>query len=257
MPHADDRAFRAVAALAHAQSDAKRFDADIESSLRDIQKRLERAPLELDVRSQQGQDVRVRVGREVFDAMVATRLGDRRLPAMLTNANRGETTILSQWFEAMFQDLEKGSAPLMRGAIVCSAAEEAAVAQAAEREAPRSLLGLPFDNLQQGSLYCQVLGFGKALRRPAAPRSTSPVLLISGTLDDRTPPPGAEALRAQFARSEHLVVTNGGHELLPEPGVQEAVAAFLRGRPLPKSSIELPPPDFPDVEAAKRPPRRP
>jgi pimeloyl-ACP methyl ester carboxylesterase len=257
MPHADDRTFRAVAALAHAQSDAKRFDADIESSLRDIQKRLDRAPLEIGVRSLEGQDVRVRVSRETFDAVVATRLGDRRLPAMLTNANRGETTILSQWLEAMFQDLEKGGAPLVRGATVCSAAEEAAVAKAAEREAPRSLLGLPFDNLQQGPLYCQVLGFTKQPGSTAAPRSTTPVLLISGTMDDRTPPAGAEALRAQFARSEHLIVTNGGHELLPEPQVQQAVVAFLRGQPLPTSSIELPPPDFPDVEAAKRPPRRP
>jgi pimeloyl-ACP methyl ester carboxylesterase len=257
MPAADDRTFRAVAALADEQADAKRFDAELERSLRDIQKRLAEAPLALTLRSRQGQEIPVRVGRELFDALVATRLGDRRLPAMLTNANRGDTTILSQWFEALFQDLEKGGAPLMRGALVCSAAEDAASARAAERQAGRSLLGEPFDNLQQGALYCLVLGFARGATRAAAPRVQSPVLLISGSLDDRTPPAGAEALRAAFAASEHVIVKNGGHELLPERRVQDLVVAFLRGQPLPTGAIELPPPDFPDVDAAKQPLRRP
>jgi pimeloyl-ACP methyl ester carboxylesterase len=257
MPAADDVTFRALAALAHAQADAKRFDAELERSLRDIQKRFDESPLELRVRSILGQEVAVRVGREMFDALIASRLGDRRLPAMLTNANRGETTILSQWFEALYQDLEKGGPPLMRGALVCSGAESDETARRAERQAAGSLLGEPFDNLQQGALYCLVLGFTRRALHAAPPRVASPVLLISGSLDDRTPPAGAEALRGPFTASEHLIVTNGGHELLPEPKVQDAVLAFLRGKPLASNSILLAPPDFPDVEAARQPPRRP
>jgi hypothetical protein len=55
--------------------------------------------------------------------------------------------------------------------------------------------------------------------------------MISGSLDDRTPPDRAEAARKSFAASEHVIVRNGGHELLPEPKVQDVVVAFLRDRP--------------------------
>ncbi len=254
-PDADDRTFRAIAALVREQAFAKKLDADLEQSLHSFQRQLSQTPAEVTVHSVSGQEVRLRVGRDSFDALVATRLGDRRLPAMLTAANRGDRTILSQWIEGLFQDLEKGSAPLMRAAVVCSAAEDGRTAQAARREGATSLLGEPFDNLQQSESYCRALG----LPRPAKAsrlRVTTPVLLISGSLDDRTPPARAEAARGSFADSEHVIVRNGGHELLPEPKVQEVVVAFLRDRPLAGLPLELEPPDFPDIEAARRPPQR-
>jgi pimeloyl-ACP methyl ester carboxylesterase len=195
------------------------------------------------------------VGREAFDALVATRLGDRRLPALLTAANRGDVSLLAQWIEGLFQDLEKGSAPLMRAAVVCSAAEDPRTADAARREGATSLLGEPFDNLLQGESYCRVLGLPLAAEGPR-PRVTTPLLLISGSLDDRTPPARAEAARKTFAAGEHVIVRNGGHELLPEPRVQDLVVAFLRERPLTGLPVELETPEFPDVEAARRLPER-
>ena len=89
-PDADDRTFRAIAALVREQAHAKKLDADLEQSLRAVQSQLSQAPAEVTVHSVSGQEVRLRVGRDSFDALVATRLGDRRLPAMLTAANRGD-----------------------------------------------------------------------------------------------------------------------------------------------------------------------
>jgi pimeloyl-ACP methyl ester carboxylesterase len=256
MPDADDRTFRAIAALVREQAAAKKLDANLEQSLRTFQSRLSQAPAKVTVHSVSGQEVRLSVGREAFDALVATRLGDRRLPAMLTSANRGDTTILAQWIEGLLQDLEKGSAPLMRAAVVCSAAEDRRTAEAARRQGARSLLGEPFDNLQQSEPYCRALGLpGRPARAPRL-RVTTPVLMISGSLDDRTPPFRAEAARKSFAVSEHVIVRNGGHELLPEPKVQDVVVAFLRDRPVTGSPIELDTPEFPDVDAANRPPQR-
>jgi pimeloyl-ACP methyl ester carboxylesterase len=256
MPDTDDRTFRAVAALARPQAKAKGFDGDLERALRSLQGRLSRAPLEVAVTSSSGQEVLFPVGRDVFDALVATRLGDRRLPAMLATATRGDTTILGQWIEALVRDLEKGSAPLMRAALICSAAEDRRTADEARRQGSRSLLGEPFDNLQQSEPYCRALGLPGRPARPAPFRSTTPVLLISGTLDDRTPSERAEAVRKSFPVSQHIIVRNGGHELLPEPKIQDLVVAFLRDRALTETDIELATPDFPDLEAAKRPPRR-
>jgi hypothetical protein len=56
--------------------------------------------------------------------------------------------------------------------------------------------------------------------------------------------------------SQHIIVRNGGHELLPEPKIQDLVVAFLRDRAVTEATIDLATPDFPDLEAAKRPPRR-
>jgi pimeloyl-ACP methyl ester carboxylesterase len=255
-PAADDRTFRAMAALVREQAAAKKLDADLERSLRALQRQLSHAPAEVTVHSVSGQAVRLRVGREAFDALVATRLGDRRLPAMLTAANGGDRTILAQWIEGLFQDLEKGSAPLMRAAVVCSAAEDRRTAETARREGTTSLLGEPFDNLLQSESYCRGLGLPRPSARTPRLHVTTPVLLISGSLDDRTPPERAEGALRSFTASEHVIVRNGGHELLPDPKVQDVVVAFLRDRPLAGLPIELETPDFPDVEAARRPPER-
>jgi pimeloyl-ACP methyl ester carboxylesterase len=255
MPDVDERTFRAIAALADEQAAAKGFDRNLEHTLREIQRRLARAPVDVTVRSLDGRPVRLPVGRDVFDALVASRLGDRRLPAVLTTVHRGDATILAHWVETLYQDLEKGGPPLVRGALVCSSAEDRRTAENARRRGRRSLLGEPFDNLQQGEEYCRALGLRRPAKR-ASVHSAARALLISGSLDDRTPPQRAERAREGLASSAHVVVRNGGHELLTEPKVQDAVVAFLRDGTVGSTVIDLEKPDFPDVAAARNPPRR-
>jgi hypothetical protein len=44
-------------------------------------------------------------------------------------------------------------------------------------------------------------------------------------------------------RGEHVIVKNGGHELLPEPLVQDLVAAYLRHQSRP-GAIDLEKPEY-------------
>jgi hypothetical protein len=66
-------------------------------------------------------------------------------------------------------------------------------------------------------------------------------LFVSGTLDGNTPPEQAEAVRAGFPNSAHVIVENGGHEdLLRMDEVRALIARFLSGEKLADTRLEKP-----------------
>lgn len=114
------------------------------------------------------------------------------------------------------------------------------------REAKTTLLGdainWPFPELCQG---VGVPDLGEAFRAPV--RSSIPALLISGTLDGRTPPANAEEVLPGLKNARHLVIEGAGHSdplFLSSPKILEAMQAFMRGEALPVTRIELEPVKF-------------
>ena len=95
---------------------------------------------------------------------------------------------------------------------------------------------------------CQGLGIpdlGAAFRKPV--RSSIPTLLISGTLDGRTPVRNGEEVLAGLKKARHLIIDGAGHSdplFLSSPKILEAMRAFLGGRELASTRIELPPVEF-------------
>lgn len=90
-----------------------------------------------------------------------------------------------------------------------------------------------------------VPGLGPAFREPV--RSEIPALFVSGTLDGRTPPGNAEEVLRGFPNGRHLVIENAGHSdplFLSSPRIQDVMAAFLGGEPLPTLQIRVPPPEL-------------
>jgi hypothetical protein len=113
-------------------------------------------------------------------------------------------------------------------------------------EAKKTQLGdainLPFPGICQG---LGVPDLGDAFRKPF--RSAVPLLLISGTLDGRTPPRNAEGVLKGFAKAQHLVIEGAGHSdplLLSSPKILDAMRAFLRGKKIPAARITLAPVRF-------------
>lgn len=101
-----------------------------------------------------------------------------------------------------------------------------------EREARETLLGNAIDfPLPE---ICTAVGcadLGDEFR--AAPRSDTPVLFITGTLDCRTPADNVAELVPRLPNHQHVVVEGAGHgDLLLGSGVQDAIATFLRGEPV-------------------------
>ncbi|MEM1127590.1 MAG: alpha/beta fold hydrolase [Bacteroidota bacterium] len=83
---------------------------------------------------------------------------------------------------------------------------------------------------------------GEAYRAPTV--TDVPVLLISGTLDGRTPPRNAEEVRAGLPNSVHLILDGAGHSdplFLSSPRIEAVMKAFLLGRPVYDEVVRLPP----------------
>ena len=84
---------------------------------------------------------------------------------------------------------------------------------------------------------------GDAFREPLV--SDVPTIFLSGTLDWNTPPKQAQRVRWGFSNSTHIIVDNAGHEqILPQPGIQDAVRRFLKGEDVSDVTVNLPPLKF-------------
>lgn len=114
------------------------------------------------------------------------------------------------------------------------------------REREETLLGdainFPFPQVSEG---LGVPDAGPAFRENV--ETDIPALLISGTLDGRTPVHNAEEVRAGFSNSVHLVINGAGHSdplFLSSPRIAEVMLAFLKGESLEDEVITLAPPDL-------------
>ena len=246
--------FGRVAELAAEQAEAKRLSQDLKGAFQATLRMLEQKPLMAPVRNRTGQTVQIQVGKQGFASLVALKLGDNRLPALITLVQDGEVSVLAPLVQAFYQDLEAGGTSLMGRLLVCSAPASPSRAELAQRQATNSPFGELIDNLVQAESFCRAIGAPPPAPGALAPiRGTIPTLFITGTLDDRTPVRNAEEIRQSFPTSVHLVVENGGHELLSVDGVQEVVADFFAGRDVSKSRLALPKPVFESPEEAAKP----
>jgi pimeloyl-ACP methyl ester carboxylesterase len=253
-PSLDDAVFQRFAGYADAQAAAKGLPPSVASSVKTLQARAASGKLVLTIQSQ-GTSRPFRVGPGVFNAIVLGHLGDPALPGALADAVAENHTVLTRWAQGLLQDLETGAGSLMARAMLCSVASPASVQRQAERDAPSRLLGEAIDNQMQKPAFCQAFGVTPPAAQPPV-TGRVPALLISGTDDPRTPPDRAEATRRDLSASEHVIVQNGGHELLPDRAVQDLVLAFLDGKPE-RVAITQPPHDVLTIEDARKPPRRP
>ena len=105
-----------------------------------------------------------------------------------------------------------------------------------QQQAKHSLLGdwLNFSYHYDG--IAPELDLGDGFR--SGPDSDVPVLLFSGTLDGRTYLEGQAEASAGLTNLTHVTVVNAGHNLyMSSPEVQQAINAFMEGRPQPKLTI--------------------
>jgi pimeloyl-ACP methyl ester carboxylesterase len=149
------------------------------------------------------------------------------LPRLVWEVSRRETKLL-RWFVQKRYEQAYGTslmALVMRGASGASSARWARLVA----EAKTSPFGLA--RVIPPREVDRVLGtpdLGDAFRAPV--KSPVRALFLSGTLDGNTPPEQAEAVRAGFPSSAHVIVENAGHEdVLPDLDVRAAIVRFLAG----------------------------
>lgn len=129
----------------------------------------------------------------------------------------------------------------------CASGATAARRHRIEQESSAALLGRTMDfPLPELCSQWPKLDHGDVFRGPV--RSRVPALLISGTLDSRTPPSNADEVRMGLPNSAHLVIDNAGHDndlFLSSPKILDTMRAFLRDEKSVDRRISAGPVGFP------------
>ncbi len=218
---------------------------DLLALMRSVLDRLGERPVTVEVFDELARrKVPVTVGRFDLQLMTVQALADsdglRRLPAEYFEMSRGDFSRLADF---VYQRRKGWLGQAMPYLVDCSQGtppERWARVLAEEKE---TLLGrvadFPYPEI------CE--GWGLAAPGPATwepVRSEVPVLLVSGTLDGRTPPQNAVEAAEGLPHSIQLVIEDAGHGddlLIASPAIREAIVAFLQGGKLATGRIALPP----------------
>jgi pimeloyl-ACP methyl ester carboxylesterase len=236
-----------IARLVRADPALNREIPDFLGLMRTVLDRLDRQPVTVRVADPKTrQDRTVVITRYVMQILTASAIGTDAIalfPRLYHAASNGDfSEIARQWVTLSDSSIGFAMAFMMD----CASGASPERRQRIAREAPETLLGNAADIVFPE--VCDAWGspdLGPGFRAPV--RAAVPVLFISGTLDGRTPVGGAEAVRAGFPTSVHLIIEGAWHGdplFLSSPRITDVMAEFMRGASVSTTRIALPPPRF-------------
>ncbi len=246
MPSLAERQLASLLALIHRDPEARERHPDFRTAMESLLERLDGGPATLEfVPPEGGATRRVLVGRPELERLTLAMFRDPStlvaLPALYERLASGDLSPLGRGPSEEFE------MEAMEEAMDAASGMSEARRRRFLREADRTLLGGGTQLV--GAQMAEALGIpdlGEAFRAPVI--SEVPVLLISGTLDGRTPVENAEEVLPGFLHASHLMIENAGHSddlFLSSPLIEDRMKAFLRGEPLPaREHLRVPPPAF-------------
>lgn len=111
-------------------------------------------------------------------------------------------------------------------------------------QAPKSAIGDTM-NFPMPQLRTLIPGIELPASFRNGPRTNRPTLLLSGTLDGRTPVEEQTEAVAGFSKLTHVIVENGGHDLFEaDPSIGVLIRRFFAGETLSERIVTLAPPRF-------------
>lgn len=183
--------------------------------------------------------------REYVSSFIGSRGNLAGLPASIHRLVLDDWSELGGWV-ARRRGL--GGTHAMSRAMDCASYATDARLERIRAEAPDAVAGATIDFPMPE--ICDVAGLtrlGDDFRAPLD--SDVPTLMISGTLDGRTPLSNAREVAEGWPAARHLIIENAGHGAdlyLGTPEIEDAIRAFLRGEPAPDrlamEPLELDPP---------------
>ncbi|KPF75244.1 alpha/beta hydrolase [Brevundimonas sp. AAP58] len=163
------------------------------------------------------------------------------LPALYAALDAGQTDILDYFMRDAGAWLRVSG---MTEAMDLASGISTARLSRVEAEVPVGVLGDAL-NFPMPHIAGAVPGvdLGDAFRSPIS--VDHPALLISGSLDGRTPLEEQEDVAKQFVRQQRLLVENAGHNVLEvHPDVQARIVSFFRGEDGADAALAVQPPTF-------------
>jgi pimeloyl-ACP methyl ester carboxylesterase len=195
--------------------------------------------------------VPVTLGRFDLEQLVIGKLGDRagleELPRMLLDLDRGRLSspLVQEAAQEIIEERTGTIGSAMSFATDCASGASPERLARIERETKAGMLA---------HLDFPIPDVCPAWRVPTLPahdrtpvRSEVPVLFISGTLDGRTPPENADAVRNGFPNSHRVLIEGAGHGndlFVSSPEIQRVMVEFMKTGKVVKNSIQLPPLQF-------------
>ena len=235
-----------LSAMAKANPQLSRHIPDFFKLIETVLERLEQEPVTVEVEDPEtGKLVRVTVGALDLQAATSDGMGNvpflQALPARYHAMAQGDFSWLA---EHALESRRNRRGRLMPALVDCASGATAERCANIEREADQALLG----GIINGALfdYCDALGgvdLSDEFRGDL--HSEVPTLLVSGSLDARTPVSNAEEVLKGLVNGQHLILENVSHSHgdLGEEQMQQflhAVTQFLEGKPLPTTRIVNP-----------------
>ena len=217
---------------------------DLLGLMRRVSDRLDREPVTVEVRDDRtGTSLSVALGSFDLQLITAQGIGSRgfisKLPARYAMMAQGDFSWLA---EEVVRQRRSWFGNAMTYIMDCASGISPERAEFVRQEMADALLGdlidFPFPAI---CTAWNAPDLGLDFR--ASLHTDVPALFISGTLDGRTPVSNAEEVRAGFPSSQHLIVEGASHataEIVTAPGVQEAMVAFLAGRPVTLARTAIP-----------------
>ncbi len=210
-------------------------------SVNNLKKQLEEKPQTVSLtHPQNGMTVEIQVGK--FDlqfALAQMLVGPQTfagMPDFISRLEHGDWTALA----LLSAQNRIGEAPnAMSVAMDCASGVDRSWLQKIAQQAQSTTLGdaidFPFPEICPAGF-----DLGDEFRKPV--RSDIPVLLISGTLDGRTPPSNAEEVLPYLKKAQQLVIDGAGHSdplFLSSPEILIAMKTFMRGEKLAKNRTSI------------------
>jgi len=217
---------------------------DLPQLMRRVHARLEAAPARLTVTVREV-PTEVTVGGFAVQLIAGSLIANPEtlvlLPGLYLALDAGQTSALTPFATEMAglpgvsgmpeaMDLASGISP-RRLALVRREARTAVLGDALNFPMPHLLGAVPGVDL------------GAGFRAPM--RIDHPALLVSGTLDGRTPLEEQAEVAAQFRRASRVIVEHAGHNVFEaHPEVQALLVRFFAGGAVPDTRLSLPAPVF-------------
>lgn len=222
---------------------------DMAALLKRVCRKLDRDPMVVTIAGPDHQPVEVAVGSFGLLYILRRDLGDASdlpvFPRLLYSIDQGDPSVL-QWFVRKrwgFSSLNLMTY-LTDGASGASPLRWQMINQQARQSVFGDVADIPWPEIDEA---IGVEDLGEDYRAPLV--SDVRALFLTGTLDFNTPPYQAERIRWGMPNATHLIVENAGHEqILPQPGVQRAILAFLQGQDVRDRTVILPPLRFVPIE---------
>ena len=219
---------------------------DLLGSVRAILKQLKLKPVTETVQDpRNGNMVRIQLNDFDLETILAKHLDPESLPYFpqaFFDMAHGNFQILGR---LALSERTEGLGSLMSYAVDCASGVSQQRWIKISRQEKKTLLGrsldFPYPEICDA---ISVPDLGTGFRTPV--RSKVRVLLISGTLDQRTPIENAKRIAGGFPNSTQLIIVNGGHDDLFQsaPLIEQAMLQFLHGIPLSENRIQIPPIQF-------------